>query len=112
MILLFLLLIVVAVGILAIRRQSYFQHREMMRTLNPELVAKQDAEDRRKADKTAQGLLMVLVIFGLLFLFAFCAQLSQQFKGFIPDSPKIESNKPAPNFDPLKPNPGTFPSPK
>lgn len=90
---LFLLLVVVAFGILAMRRQSYFQHREMMRSINPERIAREDAEDRRKADKTAKGLLIVAGLIGLLLLFGAFGAYCQQFKGFGHDI-KIESSTP------------------
>jgi uncharacterized membrane protein len=75
---------------LVIRRQSYFQHRELIKAIDPERIAREDAIDRARAQKVVNLFIGILVFFGLLFLLAFCAQ----FKGFGPDP-----YKPAPRTE-------------
>ena len=83
------LIVVMVLGIVAMRRQSYFQHRETLRAANPEYMARIEAEERRGRDRFIAIGLIILAGFGFLCLLA----LSQSFKGFGPDMPKTTASE-------------------
>ena len=96
MILFLILIIVVILAAVMIRRQMYFQHRDMMRSIDPERMAKEDAIERAKVQKLYFAYGSILAVFAFLCLLALSSQC--QFRGFGPSystatPAKIENNK-------------------
>ena len=97
MILFLILIVVIILAAVMIRRQMYFQHRDMMRSIDPERIAKEDAIERANVRKLYYAYGGILAVFAFLCLLALSSQC--QFKGFGPSyssatPAKIESPTP------------------
>ena len=78
---LFLILVVILAAVM-IRRQMHFQHRDMLRSIDPERMAREDAISRANVQKLYYAYGTILAGFGFLVLLFFVSQC--QFRGFGP----------------------------